>query len=218
MVGCDAVGPMQVTLKGNRYLLVAVDYLTKWPLALPVPSINRIITAKFMFDELVCRHEVPQYLLTGRGSNFTSGYVKDFLATIQCQHMAMTTYRPQTLVQTLAKTCLQAQVIRNWDDHLTQVLLAIRMMPNDVTESTPAKLLYGYEVRTPRFGHHQGKIMSKGASRKSCPESSLCKRSRATKTRLGVFLGAGSVTSNNDSPVLRSTLLLPNRTGNWTDM
>jgi transposase InsO family protein len=107
----------------------------------------------------VCRHGVPQYLLTDRGSNFTSGYVKDFLATIQCKHITTTAYRPQvnelcermnqTLVQALAKTYLQAEDTKNWDDHLNQALLAIRTMPNDVTGITPARLLYGYEVRTP---------------------------------------------------------------------
>jgi len=55
----------------------------------------------------------------------------------------------QTLVQVLSKTCLQAQDTKNWDDQLSQALLAIRTMPGDVTGVTPAKLLYGYEVRTP---------------------------------------------------------------------
>ncbi|KAG2212529.1 hypothetical protein INT45_005659, partial [Circinella minor] len=33
MVGCDAVGPTEPTVRGNRYLLVAIDYLTRWPVA-----------------------------------------------------------------------------------------------------------------------------------------------------------------------------------------
>lgn len=130
LVGCDAVGTMYITPSGNRYLLVAVEYLKTWPIALPVKSIDRLTTAQFLFNEVVCRHGIPQYILTDRGSNYTSGYVKTFL-------------------NTLSKICLQREDTSNWDNYVNQALLAIRTMPSDVSRHTPAKLLYGYEIRTP---------------------------------------------------------------------
>lgn len=73
MVGCDAVGPtLNPTKRGNRYLLVAVDYLTKGPIARAVPRIDEETTAKFMFEEIIEKYGVPNYLLTDRGSNFKS--------------------------------------------------------------------------------------------------------------------------------------------------
>jgi transposase InsO family protein len=97
----------------------------------------------------MCRHTVPQYLLTDRGSNFTSGYVRDFLTSIQYKYLTTTAYRPQvnvlcerlnqTLVQTLAKAFLEQENTGNWDLYLSQALLAIGTMPSDISRFTPAR-------------------------------------------------------------------------------
>jgi hypothetical protein len=181
MIGCDAAGPLDITPSGNRFLIVAVDYLTKWPIALPVKCIDRRTTAQFLFDKFVCRHGVPNYLLTDRGSNFTSGFVKDSLNAIQCKHLTTTAYRSQvnglcerlnqTLVQTLAKICLQQWNTSNWDVHLNQALMAIRTMPSDVSLHIPARLLYGYEIHAqatwpaPRQDYVEGDISEELVSR-----------------------------------------------------
>jgi hypothetical protein len=117
MLGCDAIGPLEQTPSGNFYLLVAVDYLIKWPATVEVPNINRRTTASFLLEEITCRRSVSQYLLTDRGSNFTSGYVRDFLTSIQYKYLITTAYQPQvnvlcdplnqTLVQTLSKPFLR---------------------------------------------------------------------------------------------------------------
>lgn len=38
MICCDAVGPYAPTSRGNRYHLVSVDYLTRWPIAQALES------------------------------------------------------------------------------------------------------------------------------------------------------------------------------------
>ncbi|KAJ8652004.1 hypothetical protein O0I10_012401 [Lichtheimia ornata] len=160
MIGCDAVGPTQnVTKSGNRYLLVAVDYLTKWPMARAVARIDEETTAKFMFEEIVEKYGVPNYLLTDRGSNFKSQMVVNFLKGLGCRHLTTTAYRPQTngccerlnqtLVNTIAKLALDEDKMGEWDEFVTPALMAIRTMPNESTGYTPAKLLYGKEMRTP---------------------------------------------------------------------
>src|SRR5437764_12192622 len=40
-IGIDFVGPLERTRKGNRYILVVTDYLTKWPEAKPIPIKNQ---------------------------------------------------------------------------------------------------------------------------------------------------------------------------------
>lgn len=160
MVGCDAVGPtLNPTKKGNRYLLVAIDYLTKWPIARAVPRIDEETTAKFMFEEIVEKHGVPNYLLTDRGSNFKSYMVMNFLKELGCRHLTTTAYRPQTngccerlnqtLVNTISKLALDKEGTADWDEFVTPALMALRTMPNDGTGYTPAMLLYGKEMRTP---------------------------------------------------------------------
>lgn len=160
MIGCDAVGPTQEPTKhGNRYLLVAVDYLTRWPVAAAVPNINEETTADFLFHQVVKMYGVPSYILTDRGSNFTSGYVREFLRDMGCRHVTTTAYRPQsnglcerlnqTLTQTIAKIAREEDKTDHWDEYVDMALLAIRTMPNESTKYSPSMLLFGYELRTP---------------------------------------------------------------------
>lgn len=52
MIGCDAVGPVQST-KENKYILAAVDYLTRWPIAQAVPDIDEVTTEQFLFSQVI---------------------------------------------------------------------------------------------------------------------------------------------------------------------
>lgn len=47
MVAVDAVGPLEITSNKNRYILTAIDYMTRWPVALAVPDINEVTTTEF---------------------------------------------------------------------------------------------------------------------------------------------------------------------------
>jgi hypothetical protein len=56
MVGIDFVGTLPETANGNRYLLVAQDYLTKWPFARATKDARAITVAQFIYDEIICTH------------------------------------------------------------------------------------------------------------------------------------------------------------------
>lgn len=73
----DILGPLPVTWKGNRYIVVFVEYLTKWPEIFPVKNIEAITTARLITDEIIPRHGAPRTLLSDRGSNFLSAIVKE---------------------------------------------------------------------------------------------------------------------------------------------
>ncbi|KAG2190951.1 hypothetical protein INT47_009223 [Mucor saturninus] len=159
LIGCDAVGPLKVSKNGYRYILVAIDYLTRWPIAAPVRNINEKTTAQFLYNEVVANYGVPSYILTDQGRNFTSEHVRSFLTLLNCRHLTTTAYRPQTnglcermnqtIVQVLAKITRDAEAQERWDEYIKPALLAIRTTPNDTTRLTPAKLLFGYDMRTP---------------------------------------------------------------------
>lgn len=57
IVGVDAVGPLPVTKEGNRYLLVAIDLLTRWPIAAAVPDITVESTIDFLMNHLFATTE-----------------------------------------------------------------------------------------------------------------------------------------------------------------
>ena len=52
-IGIDFVGPLPITSDGNRYIIVAMDYLTKWPEAQATPAATAEITAKFIYETII---------------------------------------------------------------------------------------------------------------------------------------------------------------------
>ena len=55
----DFVGELPLTTKGNRWLRVAVDYATNWPIARAVPQTTKETIADFIYDEIMMRFGCP---------------------------------------------------------------------------------------------------------------------------------------------------------------
>src|SRR5260363_482619 len=61
-VRIDIVGPLPITPQSNRYIVVATDYMTKWPEACAIPRANAQEVAKFIYEEIICQHGCPSIL------------------------------------------------------------------------------------------------------------------------------------------------------------
>ena len=65
MVGIDIVGPCPITENRNEYIIVVVDYYTKWTKAFAVPNHTALTEADKLVTEFFCRFGVcRQYTLT----------------------------------------------------------------------------------------------------------------------------------------------------------
>jgi transposase InsO family protein len=71
-VQVDILGPLPLTLEGNRYLLVIVDCFTKWIEAFPLRNIRAKTVAETFVNQVVSRHGVPLELHTDQGRSFES--------------------------------------------------------------------------------------------------------------------------------------------------
>lgn len=158
LLGIDAIGPLQITDKGNRYILTGIDYLTRWPVAMAVPDIDENTTCEFLFS-IVKDWGVPNYILSDRGANFVSTYVHEFLKQMGCKNIMTTSYRPQcnglceklnhTLVSILAKIARDQENTAQWDKYVDSALMVVRSTKNASTGYSPSYLMFGYEMRTP---------------------------------------------------------------------
>jgi hypothetical protein len=156
-VGIDIKGPLPRTSQGNRYIIVAMDYFTKWPEAKSIPDIKSETVAKFIFDEIICRHGVPEELLSDRGTSFLNKIVDTLCEKFQTKHRLTSAYRPQTngMVERFNRTigeCLAKLVAdkeKEWDEYVESVLFAYRTMKHNTTGYTPFYLLYGRQAKLP---------------------------------------------------------------------
>ena len=95
-VGIDIKGPLPITSDNNRYIIVAMDYFTKWPEAKAIADIKAETIAKFIYEEIICRHGTPEELLSNRGLSFMNQVVDQLCAKFQVKHRLTSPYRPQT--------------------------------------------------------------------------------------------------------------------------
>src|SRR3954452_17220692 len=61
-IGIDFVGPLEKTRRGNRYILVVTDYLTKWPEAKVMKDATATNVVKFIYEVIICKHGCPKII------------------------------------------------------------------------------------------------------------------------------------------------------------
>lgn len=84
MVGVDVLGLFTATGRGDCYMLVALDYFTKWPEASVVPDQSATTTADKLVDEMFSWFGVPEQLHSDQGQNFEAKVSKEV-----CRRMGM---------------------------------------------------------------------------------------------------------------------------------
>ncbi|KAI4901978.1 hypothetical protein NFI96_025061 [Prochilodus magdalenae] len=156
-VAVDVLGPFPVTEDGNRYVLVAMDFFTKWPEAYAVPDQSAATTATRLVEDFFCRFGIPEELHSDQGRNFESQVMAEVCKRLGVRKTRTTPLHPQsdglverfnrTLATQLAITTSRHQ--RDWDRHLPLVLLSCRAVVQESSGFTPAQLMFGRELRTP---------------------------------------------------------------------
>ena len=155
-VGDDVV-QFPTSYDGNKYAVVFIGYLTKWPEVFTVLDQTAVTIAHLLVEGVICRHGVPAELLSDRGSAFLSALLQGVYSLMGTHKVSTTAYHPQTdglverfnrtLIDMLAKTVEKNG--RDWDRHLPHVLFAYRAGPQESTKESPFFLLYGREPQLP---------------------------------------------------------------------
>ena len=75
-VAMDILGPLPVTERGHKYVLVLGDYFTKWVEALPMPNMEASTVANLFVAHFVCRFGAPDALAHRSRQKFCVGSIK----------------------------------------------------------------------------------------------------------------------------------------------
>ena len=99
-IGIDVMGPLPVTRNGKRYIILAVDFFTKYLEGIAVNEADAQTVAKFIHSDIICRHGVPKELTSDRGTEFVNNLIEELSRTYHIKHIKTTAYHPQGNEQT----------------------------------------------------------------------------------------------------------------------
>ena len=148
---------LPATSTGNRYAVVFMDYLTKWPEVFATKNHKAETIARLLVTEIICRHGVPEELLSDRGSDFLSSLIKEVCSLTGMRKINTSAYHPQTdgMVERMNRTLIQMISKHSkfyggeWDQYLNYMLFAYRVRPHSSSGSSPFMLMYGRKARLP---------------------------------------------------------------------
>eukprot|EP00253_Pinus_taeda_P036128 PITA_36128 len=122
--GIDYVTYNPRSTGGHGYIIVAVDYFTKWAEAMPTLSEDGHAAAQFLFNHIISQFGVPQAIVTDHGKHFRNHMMIELTTQLGLRHDSSTPYYPQANGQ----------------------VEAVNM---DATGFTPFQLVYGLEATLP---------------------------------------------------------------------
>src|SRR3990170_5734836 len=132
--GIDIVGPLPITERGNRYIVVAMDYFTRWPEAKPLKSANAETVATFIYEEIICRYGIPKVIQSDQETHFMNELLKNLIERFKIKHSLSSPYHLQSngLVKRFNKTLCEgiakvAENIMDWNYYIQSVFFAFRI-------------------------------------------------------------------------------------------
>ena len=140
----DFVGPFNPPSSQKAYILVAMDYVTKWVEAIALPRATEESVIKFLF-ELFVRYGLPREIITEKGAQFTGNKIVSTLKNHHVTHRITSPYHPQANGQVKSTNKVLEAILtktvathrRDWATRLPEDLWAYRTTWTNTTGHSP---------------------------------------------------------------------------------
>ena len=152
--GLDILGPLPIGKSQFKFIIVAVDYFTKWVEAEPLATITEQKIHNFVWRSLICRFGIPRAPVLDNGKQFDNLKFTDFCAELGIKNYYSSPAHPQfngqaeVTIKTLKavlKTKLE-DLKGKWVEYLPEVLWAYITTRKSATQETPFALAFGTEA------------------------------------------------------------------------
>src|SRR6266542_4310813 len=129
----DIIRPLPITREGNRYIVVAMDYFSRWLEARPLKAANADTVAMFLYEEIICRFGAPRILQSDRETHFVNEVIQRLTKRFRIKHSLSSPYHLQSneLVERFNKMLCEgiaklAEEVNQWNKFIQPVLFAYR--------------------------------------------------------------------------------------------
>ena len=92
----DLIGILPTTPAGNKWLFTAIEYVTGWPVAVPLPDAKEETIAKTIHEHIAMIYGPPRELFSDNGSNFVGKAMKQYLALLKIIYRTAISYHSRT--------------------------------------------------------------------------------------------------------------------------
>ena len=136
-IALDFVGPLPMTDSKNRFILVCVDYATKYPETIALRD-QEASTVSNALISLFSRVGIPKEMLTDQGSNFMSELMREVCRLLQITRLRTSPYHAMCnglcekfngVLKKMLKAYARSKP-KTWDEYIPYLLFAYREVPN----------------------------------------------------------------------------------------
>ena len=146
--------PFPLGKKQLRFLIVAIDYFTKWVEEEPITTITEAKISSFVWKNIIYRFGVPHVIILDNGKQFDNPKFRKFYQDLGIKNHYSSPRHPQANSQTevmnksllkIIKTRLE-EVKGAWSKELPNVFWVYRTTTRVPTGETPFRLTFGTEA------------------------------------------------------------------------
>ena len=143
--GLDIMGPFPTTARQLKFLVVGIDYFTKWVEAEALATITKKNIQGFVWRNIICRYGIPRVLVFNNGKQFDNSAFKDFYSELGIKNHYSSPAHPQANGQEEVMNLSLLKIIKTrlegakgiWPEELPSILWAYRTTARTPTEETP---------------------------------------------------------------------------------
>ena len=144
------MGPFLIALRQLKFLIVGIDYFTKWVKAEVLATITEKNVRSFVWRNIVYRYRIPRVLVSDNGKQFDNDSFRDFCSQLGIKNHYSSPAHPQANGQVEVTNRSLLKIIKTrlegakgiWLEELPSVLWAYRTIARTPTGETLFRLAY----------------------------------------------------------------------------
>ncbi len=156
MLGMDIMGPFPRSTRQNEYLLVIVDYFSKWVEVFPMRAAKSATIVRILIEEIFTRWGTPAFIVSDRGAQFTSNLLDQVCKQWQVTQKFTTAYHPQSNLTERVNRNLRTMIAtyveqnhRTWDQWIYEFRFALNTAWHESIGHSPAEIALGRQLKGP---------------------------------------------------------------------